>query len=113
MSNTPQNPNPAEGQSAGAHGEGTQRFREASEQITQKAAHMREDLADIQSAAKDLAQEQIEHLRGAASEYLDQGREKARELSETLEHRIREQPVRSVMMAAGAGVVLGLLFARR
>jgi ElaB/YqjD/DUF883 family membrane-anchored ribosome-binding protein len=97
----------------GERREGAERFNEATEHLKEKGSAVREDLSQMSSAAREMAQEQIEHLRDSANEYLEQGKERARELSETLEKRIREQPVKSVMMAAGAGLFLGLLFARR
>jgi ElaB/YqjD/DUF883 family membrane-anchored ribosome-binding protein len=55
----------------------------------------------------------MERVRETASEYWDQGRVKAEELSETIQDRVREQPVPAVLIAAGVGFLLGFACAIR
>ena len=80
---------------------------------------LREKGEQLRSAAK----EQVEHLREnaeeyyeqgrqMAGEYYDQGRQKAMEWSEEVENYVREQPMKSVLIAAGVGLVLGFLWRR-
>ena len=58
-------------------------------------------------------------LRENASEYFEQGRDKVFQVERTLEHFIRTQPVKSVLigasilMLAGVGLVLGSFWMRR
>jgi ElaB/YqjD/DUF883 family membrane-anchored ribosome-binding protein len=55
-------------------------------------------------------QERIgEHM----GEYIERGREAAQDLGGTLERQIREQPSRSVLIAAGLGFAIGMLWSRR
>jgi ElaB/YqjD/DUF883 family membrane-anchored ribosome-binding protein len=53
----------------------------------------------------DEAQEQLGELGEAA-------RDKAAELQRSLEARIRQEPLKAVLIAAGVGIALGLLLRR-
>lgn len=48
-----------------------------------------------------------------AGEYLERGREAAQKLGGVIEHEIRSQPSRSVLIAAGVGFAIGMLWSRR
>jgi ElaB/YqjD/DUF883 family membrane-anchored ribosome-binding protein len=61
---------------------------------------------------KDAAKEQYERLRDQASEYYEHGRQQAREWQHNLENYVQEQPVKSLLIAAGVGVLLGMLWRR-
>jgi ElaB/YqjD/DUF883 family membrane-anchored ribosome-binding protein len=65
------------------------------------------------NAVKQLTGDGVDAVRETAQEFIDQGRAKAQELTESMEDRVREQPVKSVLIAAGVGFVLGLFFLRR
>lgn len=80
---------------------------------------IREKVEKIHTAAH----EQVDHLRENAGEYYQQGRqmagdyyqqgrEKAMAWGEEVENYVREQPMKSVLIAAGVGVVLGFLWRR-
>ena len=85
---------------------------------------IRENLQDVGSKARevaqqaagqvrDVAQERLGQLRNTAEEYYQMGRDRASDLERTLEERIREKPLNSVLMAAGLGVLLGIIWTRR
>ena len=89
----------------------------------QKAAQLRDFAGEKANELKSVASEKIEairdgagetaeHLRGAASEQWQDTRLKAKELHVSMEDYIRENPTKSVVVAAGAGFVLGLLIRR-
>lgn len=65
--------------------------------------------ADVKHAVQD----QMENLQRTASQYVEQGRSKASEMRDTLENRIRRQPLNSILVVAGIGFALGFLFTRR
>lgn len=52
-------------------------------------------------------------VRERAGAYYQQGREKAVDYEQRIEEMVREQPMKSVLIAAGAGLVLGMLLRRR
>jgi ElaB/YqjD/DUF883 family membrane-anchored ribosome-binding protein len=59
-----------------------------------------------------VATERYSQLRDQASEYYESGRERAREWEQNLEQYVQEKPLQAVLMAAGVGVLLGLLWKR-
>lgn len=91
----------------------------AMDQIKGKAQEAKDKLREMGSAAseqvnqiKDSASEYYQQGREKAQEYYEQGRQKAMELEQNLEDYVREQPLKSVMIAAGVGLLLGILWRR-
>src|ERR1700722_3159218 len=109
--------------------------RNATDQLRDKVGDVRQNLRDIGSIAQDAAKEKGTHLQDAvqehaaelrdaasrkaeglrsrADELYGEGRQCAADLERTLEQRIREKPLQSVAIAAGVGVLLGILWVRR
>lgn len=85
--------------SVGGAQEGARRVAEAV--MGGRGTELREEIGRIGSAAKGAAYEHMEHLRQA-------GLDKAHQL----EGRIQEQPLKSVLIAAGIGFLLGVLWMR-
>jgi ElaB/YqjD/DUF883 family membrane-anchored ribosome-binding protein len=52
-------------------------------------------------------------IRQQAREYLARGKEKAIELEEGFEGLVQEHPIRSILIAAGVGALIGMLVCRR
>lgn len=52
-------------------------------------------------------------LREKAADCLTQGRKKARKLERSVERRIERRPLSSLLAAAGLGLLIGVLAARR
>lgn len=82
------------------------------ENIRNKAKEVGEQLRDMGQQAREKAQAQYERLREHASEYYESGRRHAQEWEQSLESYVREQPIKSLLIAAGIGVVLGALWKR-
>jgi ElaB/YqjD/DUF883 family membrane-anchored ribosome-binding protein len=61
---------------------------------------------------RDTASEMITQGSEITSAYSDQGREQIEHAGQYLEEHIRDKPLESVVLAAGLGVVLGLLWKR-
>lgn len=88
----------------------------ATEQFRAKAAEVKDDLREVKKDLKelgaltpDLAREKMAHL----AETYERGKEKAAEATNAVEEFIRERPIQSVMIAAGAGLFLGYLLTRQ
>ncbi len=80
-------------------------------------AHAKQAADDIRAAAsakvdelRGKAGDYYDQARGRAEEYYDQVRDQARTQQDDGEAYVRENPLRAVLMAAGAGFVLGLVF---
>ncbi len=67
---------------------------------------------EIGGIAKD-AQEKLGQLSENASGYYEQGQVKVHQLRRTVEQFIREKPVKTVLIAAGVGLVFGRFWMRR
>lgn len=84
----------------------------ASEQVRQHAGEAVQNVREMGSQVREAAREKLENLRDQASEYYDQGREKAQEWEQNLESYIQDQPVKSLLIAAGVGFLLGVIWKR-
>ena len=80
--------------------------------LAESATQVGENLRNIGGQVRDAATERYNQLRDQATQYYDQGRERAREWEESLESYVHEKPLQAVLIAAGVGVLLGLLWKR-
>ncbi len=76
------------------------------------AQDVREQATEAAQNIRDAAREKYEELSEQARHYYDQGRDMAREWEEGLESYVREKPLQAVLIAAGIGLVLGMLWKR-
>jgi ElaB/YqjD/DUF883 family membrane-anchored ribosome-binding protein len=76
------------------------------------AAHVSQNLRDIGGQVKEQATQQFGQLRDQASDYYEQGRQRAMDMEQSLEQYVQEKPIQALLIAAGAGVLLGLLWKR-
>ena len=83
------------------------------DQLREKGSEIKHNLQDMGSAAKAAVQTQYEGVRDTVTTYVDQSRERAMEFEESLETRIREKPLSSVLIASGIGFVLGMMWMRK
>ena len=80
--------------------------------LGQAAQQVGQNLRDLGSQVRDVASERYQQLRDQATDYYQQGRDRAQEWEENLEQYIHEKPLQAVLIAAGVGVLLGLLWRR-
>lgn len=90
----------------------TSQGQEGSAKVGDTAAQMSQNIRDLGSQVRDAATEKYSQLREQASTYYDQGRDRATEWEQNLEGYVREKPLQAVLMAAGVGMFLGLLWKR-
>ena len=83
------------------------------ENIREKTGEIKSSLQEMGSNAKQMAQEQYEGMRDSMSAYYEQGRERAMELEHSLENRVREKPISSILVATGLGFLIGMLWMRK
>jgi ElaB/YqjD/DUF883 family membrane-anchored ribosome-binding protein len=87
--------------------------RPASDRLGKQARKVTEDLQELGGIAGEAAQKKLGQLRENASDYYEEGREKAHQVRRTFEQFIREQPLTSMLIAAGVGLVFGRFWMRR
>jgi ElaB/YqjD/DUF883 family membrane-anchored ribosome-binding protein len=87
----------------------------ATEQFRAKALEVKEDLRDVKNDLKelgaltpDLAREKMAQL----AQSVERGKEKAADATCAVEEFIRERPLQSVLIAAGAGLLVGYLISK-
>ena len=83
----------------------SQTFHDTANQVSQS-------IRDASSHVRDAAAEKIGQIRDNANEYYEQGKERAEEWEQGLEDYIREKPIQSLLIAAGVGMLLGVLWKR-
>ena len=91
----------------------TQQGQSAARAIKETASEVGENIRNIGSQVRDQATQQYQQMRDQAGEYYEQGRQRAMEMEQSLEEYVQEKPVQALMIAAGVGMLLGLLWRRR
>ena len=89
-----------------------EKAREGATRFGEKAGEAVQHIQEAGVEARRAAQQQFGQMRDSANEYLEQGRVQMQQMGQTLEHRIHEQPFRSVLMAAGLGFLVGMFWRR-
>jgi ElaB/YqjD/DUF883 family membrane-anchored ribosome-binding protein len=87
--------------------------RPATERFADQARTVSKDIKGIGTLAKDVAQEKLEEFEENACAVYEQGRDKVRGTTRTLERFIAEQPLTSVLIAGGVGMFLGRFWMRK
>ena len=80
--------------------------------LRESAAQVGENIRNLGSQVRDQATQQYDQLRDQASEYYEQGRQRAMEMEQSLEQYVQAKPIQALLMAAGAGLLLGILWKR-
>ena len=90
------------------------RAQELGEQVQELAQEIGTQVRDwaqgVGGQLKEGAQEAIRQVETSTSQLSAQGHEAVGQLEKTLEDYIRAKPVQSLLIAAGVGMVLGLLW---
>lgn len=63
--------------------------------------------------ARDAARQVAGQVRERATQYLEHGKTAATDMRAKVEDTVREHPLKSVLIAAGAGLLIGMLLRRR
>ena len=71
------------------------------------------DLKEMGNIVRDAAQEKLGQVRENANDFYEQGRDKIHGAGSAFEQYVREQPVKSVLIAAGIGLLFGRFGMRR
>ena len=96
----------------GQQGQGAQQQPQAGQQLRDKASEIGQNVREMGETARDAAREQYDRLRESANQYYEQGRARAMEFEQGLEQYVQEKPLQALAMAAGVGLLLGLLWRR-
>ena len=86
---------------------------ESAGQVGQKASAM---MHGAQNTATDLshrAHESLGTIKEAASGYIEEGRDRVKALGRTVGGQVQEWPLSALIVAAGVGLLIGVVLARR
>ena len=78
-----------------------------------QARTARRDHQKPSSAVRDTAQEKVEQLRADAADRAKEGQDKVQQVERSFAQYVREQPLKSILIAVGVGLVLGRFWMRR
>lgn len=101
-----------QGQASAANHAGDNALREDLRNLKEDLGQLKEDFGAALKDAREAAARGLDDLRGKAGGYAEQTSEKAGEFWEQVKAGIEENPVRTVAIAVGAGVLLGVLLRR-
>lgn len=87
--------------------------RHPSERLADRAATIANDVHEVGDAAKRVASDSVDAIRNTAHQYLAEGRARARDLGGSVQERVQQKPVKSLLVAAGIGFLLGAIWIRR
>ena len=85
----------------------------ASERLGAQAKTVSNDIKEMGDIVRDAAQEKLGEVRLNATEFYEQGRDKIYGIGSTFTQCVREQRVKSLLIAIGIGLVLGRFSTRR
>lgn len=84
----------------------------ATDQLKDSAQQVGENIRNLGSQARDAATEKFNDLKQQATDYYGQGRDQAKEWEQGIEQYVQEKPIQALLIAAGAGALLALLWKR-
>lgn len=79
------------------------------DRLSERAAEMGETIRDTGARVGEAVQEQFGKVRDRTSDYLAQGRERAQQMTRSMEGEIRAHPMRWLLVSTTVGIVIGLL----
>ena len=88
-------------------------MRKGQDAAAEAGSAVMDSIHNMTDSAKKMAADRYEQVRDAAGEYIEQGKNKAREVSDSMQNQVREQPVKAILAAAAIGFVVGMLCTRR
>jgi ElaB/YqjD/DUF883 family membrane-anchored ribosome-binding protein len=89
-----------------------QTFRDTASNVSQSLRDAGSHARDAAAQARDAAAEKIGQIRDHANDYYESGKQRAQEWEQGLEDYVREKPIQSLLIAAGVGMLLGVLWKR-
>lgn len=91
----------------------SEQSKPAMERFGTQAKEMGKDFQEIGGTAVEALQEKFGELHDTAAEYYEQGKDKFSEVERSIEQFIKQQPLKSVLIAAAAGWLFGRFWMRR
>jgi ElaB/YqjD/DUF883 family membrane-anchored ribosome-binding protein len=81
--------------------------------FSDQTAKIGEDVREISAATKQLAADSVDAVQQTAGQLIDEGRSRALGAIENAQGKVKEKPVKSVLIAAAVGFLFGVFWRRR
>jgi ElaB/YqjD/DUF883 family membrane-anchored ribosome-binding protein len=81
--------------------------------FSDQTAKIGEDVREISAATKQLAADSVDAVQQTAGQLIDEGRSRALGAIENAQGKVKEKPVKSVLIAAAVGFLFGVFCRRR
>ncbi|HCU24724.1 MAG TPA: hypothetical protein DF383_06885 [Deltaproteobacteria bacterium] len=88
-------------------------FSKHTSELRDSAAAIGHNVQDLGRATRGIAQDAVDLVKNNANDYYQQGKKKAQKWEQSLEGRIRENPVKALLIAAGVGFLVGAILKKR
>jgi ElaB/YqjD/DUF883 family membrane-anchored ribosome-binding protein len=86
---------------------------ESASRLGEQSKKVLEDVRELGATAAQSVGEAAQRLRTQGGDLLEEGKERFHRVQGNLEHYISSHPTKSVLLALGAGALIGMLFFRR
>lgn len=77
---------------------------------TDTIANSRDKMSEVAGKTKEAAQDTMGQIKESVSDVAQRGKEEAEKLTRSLETVIRDSPIKSVLVAAGVGLLVGVVW---
>jgi ElaB/YqjD/DUF883 family membrane-anchored ribosome-binding protein len=91
----------------------TETLRNTRDTFAESASTLGQDIREVRDAAKRVATDSMGAMRETAHQFVDDGRSRVRALGDDVQAKVQAQPIKSLLIAAGVGALIGALFLRR
>ena len=88
---------------------GTQGAQSSTRPDSHNTAERYDHMQETAKEMRDKAQELVTQGKEVATEYYEEGRNQVLAWQQQLENQVREKPLQSLLIAAGVGLLFGLL----
>ena len=92
---------------------GTPAEAKKTEEVRQQVRVVRDDVRELGRAAKGAAGEVYDDVKRHTGEFVDAKKQRVSEFEDQIVEYVRQKPLQSVLIAVGAGALLGFLLTRR
>lgn len=80
--------------------------------VKEKAQQATQNLRDLGNQVRDAASEKYNQFSEQARGYYSQGKEAAEHFEQSIEGYVQDKPIQALLIAAGVGLLLGVLWKR-
>lgn len=88
-------------------------FSKHTADFNRKKIDLGKDFQDLGKITGSLAHDAVQVVKDNASEYYEEGTKQVKNIKKGIETHIQEKPLQSLLIVAGIGLVLGVLWNRR